>query len=147
MAIAPAKDKVDISQQQGISWKQRQELVMQVIRLALPVIATNLLQSLVDVIDVFMVGRLGPIAIAAVGMSSAIRMLMLVMLLSVAAGAMSLIAQAKGARDPQQMSTVTRQAITSGLLMSLALAVVGFTLARPLLTLVNSGGDPRAVDL
>lgn len=120
---------------------------MQVIRLALPVIATNLLQSLVDVIDVFMVGRLGPIAIAAVGMSSAIRMLMLVMLLSVAAGAMSLIAQAKGARDPQQMSTVTRQAITSGLLMSLALAVVGFTLARPLLTLVNSGGDPRAVDL
>ena len=68
----------------------------QVGRLALPVMLSNLLQSFVNVIDVFMVGRLGPIAIAAVGMSTAIRMLVLVLLLSVAAGAMSLIAQARG---------------------------------------------------
>jgi len=111
------------------------------------VILTNLLQSLVSAIDIFMVGRIGPIAIAAVGMSSAIRMLVLVMLLSVAAGAMSLIAQAKGARDPQRMSFVTRQAISSGVLLSLALAVAGLLLARPLLALVNSGGEPQAVKL
>jgi putative MATE family efflux protein len=123
------------------------ELVQQVWRLALPVILTNLLQSLVEVIDVFMVGRLGPIAIAAVGMSTAIRMLVLVMMISVAAGAMSLIAQAKGARDPQRMSFVTRQAISSGLLLSIVLTVAGYLLARPLLTLANSGGDPQAVEL
>ncbi len=122
-------------------------LVREVWRLALPVILTNLLQSLVDVIDVFMVGRLGPIAIAAVGMSSAIRMLVLVMLLSVAAGAMSLVAQAKGARDPERVSFVTRQAITSGVLLSLGLMVLGLGLARPLLALVNSGGEPQAVEL
>ena len=76
------------------AWYQRKDLLFQVWQLALPVIFTNLLQSLVDVIDVFMVGRLGPIAIAAAGMSTAIRFLVLVMLLSVAAGAMTLIAQA-----------------------------------------------------
>jgi putative MATE family efflux protein len=129
------------------AWQARRALVNQVWRLALPVILTNLLQSLVDVIDVFMVGRLGPIAIAAVGLSSAIRMLMLVMLLSVAAGAMSLVAQAKGARDPERMSFVTRQAISSGILLSLILTVAGLLLARPLLALANSGGEPEAVDL
>ncbi|MCB0188966.1 MAG: MATE family efflux transporter, partial [Caldilineaceae bacterium] len=122
-------------------------LMKQVWQLALPVIFTNLLQSLVDVIDVFMVGRLGPIAIAAVGLSSAIRMLVLVMLLSVAAGAMSLVAQAKGARDPARMSFVTRQAISSGVLLSVGLMGFGLLMARPLLALVNSGGEPEAVEL
>jgi len=119
--------------------------LQQVWQLALPVIFTNLLQSLVEVIDVFMVGRLGPIAIAAVGMSSAIRFLILVMMLSVAAGAMTMIAQAKGARDTERMSFVTRQAISSGILLSLVLTVAGYYLANPLLRLANSGGDPGAV--
>ena len=122
-------------------------LLKDVWRLALPVVLTNLLQSLVDVVDVFMVGRLGPIAIAAVGMSTAVRFLILVMVLSVSAGAMTLIAQAKGARDPEQMSFVTRQAISAGVLLSLILTVAGYSLARPLLNLANSGGDPEAVVL
>lgn len=130
-----------------ISWSQRRDLIRIVWKLALPVILTNLLQSLVNAIDVFMVGRLGPIAIAAVGMGSAIRMLVLVMLISVAAGAMSLIAQAKGARDPERMSFVTRQAISSGVLISVVLTVAGLFLARPLLAAVNSGGEPEAVEL
>ncbi|MCB0037004.1 MAG: hypothetical protein KDE51_23400, partial [Anaerolineales bacterium] len=105
------------------------ETIRSVWRLALPVILTNLLQTSVSVIDTFMVGRLGPIAIAAVGMGNVIRMLVLVLLLSVAAGAMSLIAQAKGARDPERMSFVTRQAISSGVLLSVALMAGGIALA------------------
>ena len=45
---------------ESIPWAQRKALLGEVWRLALPVILTNLLQSLVDVVDVFMVGRLGP---------------------------------------------------------------------------------------
>ena len=127
--------------------QENRALLQQVWRLALPVMLTNLLQTVVDVVDVFMVGRLGPVAIAAVGMSTVIRMLVLVMVLSVSAGAMSLIAQAKGARDPQRMSFVTRQAISSGVLLSIILTVGGLTLARPILLFANSGGEPEAVAL
>ena len=94
-----------------------------------------------------MVGRLGPISIAAVGMGTAIRFLVMTMMLSVSTGAMSLMAQAKGARDPERMSFVTRQAISSGVLLSLVLMVAGYALAHPLMSLVNSGGDPEAVVL
>ena len=122
-------------------------LLKQVWRLAWPVLLTNLLQSLVNVVDVYMVGRLGPIPIAAVGMGTAIRFLVMTMMLSVSTGAMSLMAQAKGARDPERMSYVTRQSISSGVMLSLVLMVAGFALAEPLMSLVNSGGDPEAVVL
>ena len=127
--------------------QSRQAMMSRMMRLALPVILTNLLQSLVAVVDTFMVGRLGPLQIAAVGMSNAIRLLVLVLLLSVTGGAMSLISQAKGARDPDRMSHVTRQSITSGILLSLVMGVGGYFISRPLLTLVNSGGEMAAVDL
>lgn len=127
--------------------RENWSLIKQIWKLALPVMLTNLLQSLLSVIDIFMVGRLGPIPIAAAGMSNTIRMLVLVLMLSVAAGAMSLVAQAKGARDPQRMSDVTRQAISSGLILAIVLGIGGILLANPLLTLANSGGDPEAVEL
>ncbi|MEM7033790.1 MAG: MATE family efflux transporter [Chloroflexota bacterium] len=126
---------------------ETRSLLQRVWRLALPVLLTNLLQSFVSVVDVYMVGRLGPIAIAAIGMSTAIQFLVLVMVLSVSAGAMSLIAQAKGARDSARMSFVTRQAITSGVMLALVLTAIGYFSAEPLLTLINSGGDPEAVIL
>lgn len=127
--------------------RENGSFIKQIWKLALPVMLTNLLQSLLSVIDIFMVGRLGPIPIAAAGMSNTIRMLVLVLMLSVAAGAMSLVAQAKGARDPQRMSDVTRQAISSGLILAIILGIGGILLANPLLTLANSGGDPEAVEL
>lgn len=145
--MAVASTQSSLAQPQAMTWHDRMAIMQQVWRLAVPVILTNFLQSLVEVIDVFMVGRLGPIAIAAVGMSGAIRFLVLVMMLSVAAGGMTMIAQAKGARDPQQMSFVTRQSISSGVLISLVLTLVGYFLARPLLSLANSGGEPEAVVL
>lgn len=127
--------------------RENWSLIKQIWMLALPVILTNLLQSLLSVIDIFMVGRLGPISIAAAGMSNAIRMLVLILMLSVAAGAMSLVAQAKGARDPQRMSHVARQALSSGMIIAVVLGMAGIFLAKPLLTMANSGGDPEAVTL
>lgn len=123
------------------------QLLLKVVRLAWPVFFTNLLQSLVSVVDTFMVGRLSPIAIAAVGMSNAVRFLVVVMILSVAAGAMSLMAQATGAKDPMRMSNIARQAITSGIMFAIGLTAIGIVVARPLLTLINSGGDPAAVEM
>ena len=60
---------------------------------------------------------------------------------------MTLVAQAKGARDPERMSFVTRQAISSGFLLSIVLTVAGLLLAQPLLQIANSGGNPEAVTL
>ena len=102
------------------------ELLKYIWRLSIPVLLTNLLLTSVTVIDTYMVGRLGPLAIAAVGMGNTLRLMLLIAVLSVSGGAMSLIAQAKGARDETRMSLVTRQGIVSGLLLSIFLAALGY---------------------
>ena len=116
-------------------------------RLAFPVILANLMQSFVNIVDVFMAGRLGPIEIAAVGMGNTVRMLVLVAVLSVTAGSMALAAQAKGARDPTRLSFVTRQSLSLTVLLALVLSIIGWFAAEPLLGFLNSDGDPRAVAL
>jgi len=76
---------------------------------------SNLLQTVIAAIDMIMIGQLGSIQIAAVGLANTLRLFILITLLSVAGGAISMIAQAKGSRDKQQMSLVTRQSIVSGI--------------------------------
>lgn len=122
-------------------------LLRKVFNLGLPVMLTNLLQSLVVVVDTYMVGRLGELEVAAAGMSNIIRLLFLVMVLSVGAGSMSLIAQAKGARDPKRMSFVARQSISAGWLLSFVLLAAGLLFGEPILRFANGGGDPRAIEL
>ena len=61
MVSASKTDQVAQAPASGV-WGQRKALVGEVWRLALPVIFTNLLQSMVNVVDVFMVGRLVPFA-------------------------------------------------------------------------------------
>ena len=122
-------------------------LLGQVWRLAFPVILSNLLISLVNVVDIFMAGRLGPVEIAAVGMASSVLLLVFIGILSVTAGAMALAAQAHGSGDAARVSHVARQSISLTVLLALALSVVGYVQAEPLLRLLGRGGDPRAVVL
>ncbi|NRB53432.1 MAG: MATE family efflux transporter [Saprospiraceae bacterium] len=123
------------------------ELLKYIWRLSIPVLLTNLLQTSVTVIDTYMVGRLGPLAIAAVGMGNTLRLMLLIAVLSVSGGAMSLIAQAKGARDETRMSLVTRQGIVSGLLLSIFLAGLGFAVAPWLLSAMENGGQEGVIEL
>ena len=116
-------------------------------RLSLPVIFTNLLLTMPNIADVLMVGRLGPIEIAAVGIGNSVRLLVLVVILSVATGAMSLTAQAKGARDPKRLSFVVRQTLSLLTLGSLVMGVLGWLSSEPMLRFLNSGGDPQVVVL
>lgn len=115
-------------------------------KLALPVILANSLQSLTNVTNVFFAGRLGPVEIAAIGMSNSINMLVLVAFMSITAASMALAAQAKGARDEGELSRVAHQSISLGVIMWIVLGGLGVLMARPLLMFLNSGGDPLAVE-
>lgn len=121
-------------------------LLKKIWKLSWPAILTNVMQTSITIIDTYMIGQLGPTDIAAVGMSNTIRLLVLISMLSVTGGAMSLMAQAKGGRDPKRMSLVTRQSIVSALILSVGIAAIGIILTRPLLILM-SGEDGEVVAL
>jgi putative MATE family efflux protein len=107
----------------------------------------NLLQTSVLVADTLMIGRLGPVSIAAVGLSNSLRFFIFIAVVAVSGGAISLIAQARGSRDPLRMSRVAKQSILTGLMLSVVMMLVGFISAKPLLHLMNNGGMVEAEQL
>lgn len=122
-------------------------IFLKIIKLAFPVMLANLLQTTILIADTFMIGRLGPVSIAAVGLSNSIRFFIFIAVVAVSGGAISLIAQAKGSRDPRRMSKVAKQAILAGLMLAFGLMVVGIMSAKPLLSLMNNGGIIEAEQL
>jgi putative MATE family efflux protein len=117
-----------------------------VVVLALPVVFANLLQTMVNIVDVFMAGRLGPLAVAAVGMSNSVRLLILVAVMAVTSGAMALAAQARGARNPEALQDVTRQTLLIGLVLTALITVVGVVIAEPALVFLNADGPSSVVE-
>ncbi len=125
----------------------RRAIAKAVITLSIPVIFTNLLQSLVAIVDVYIAGRLGSIELAAVGMSNSVRFLMFFSVMAVTAGEMALAAQAYGSGDKKRLQHVGEQAIILTLLVAIVIMVIGFTASAPLLNFMNGNGEKEVVVL
>lgn len=69
------------------------------ITIALPIILQNLMQSLVNMLDTIMVGQLGSVAIAAVGLGNQIFFLLNMILFGISSGAAIFVAQYWGKKD------------------------------------------------
>lgn len=95
-----------------------------VIGLAWPVIAQNLLETLVGVVDTILVARLGAAAIAGVGTALQVVFFLISILSAVTVGASIMVAHAIGARDKLGAQRLAKQAIVWGLLGSLPLTVL-----------------------
>jgi putative MATE family efflux protein len=90
-----------------------------------PVIVERILQMMVGVADIAMVGRIGPYAIAAVGLSNQLSDLALALFDAIRVGTTALVARLIGAKDPEEAARVARQSI----LMSGVIAAVWVTVA------------------
>ena len=85
-----------------MQWHFDAKLLKTVWSLAWPTVTYSVLQSVVGLVDVLMVGKLGKEAIAAVGFSQQFMMLMMIGALAVTTGTTTLVAQFVGARQREQ---------------------------------------------
>lgn len=125
----------------------RTDIAKAVIKLSIPVIFTNLLQSLVAIVDVYIAGRLGSIELAAVGMSNTVRFLLFFSVMAVTAGEMALAAQAYGSGDKKRLQHVGEQSVILTLLVAFAIMSIGFLAVEPLLNFMNGSGEAEVVVL
>ena len=94
------------------------------VTIALPIILQNLMQSLVNMLDTIMVGQLGAVAIAAVGLGNQIFFMLNMVLFGISSGAAIFVAQYWGKKDIGGLRK------TVGLALTLATAVAAlFTAA------------------
>ena len=124
--------------------QERSELTRVIWALAWPVILTFLLESLVGLIDMFMVGRLGATAVAAVGVGAQILSSVSVAMTAVGTGTLALVARHVGAREHRDAQRVLGQSIVAAFGLSVVAVVPVIVFARQAVGLF--GVDAAVVD-
>jgi putative MATE family efflux protein len=110
-------------------------------QLAWPAVLTMMLQFTNSVVDMLFVGRLGPAALAAVGMGGQVVMILMAASMAVTSGATPIVARCVGAGERSQAAEAAKQAV---MLAALLAAIVGlplWLLRRPVLLAMGAAPD------
>jgi putative MATE family efflux protein len=110
------------------------------VRLAWPLVAGNLLQTVYNLADMFWVGRVDSEAVAAVSLMFPTAWLFISTAMGVTAAAVALVSQHVGAGDERQAERVTAQTVLLALAVSVVLAAAGYAGRHPLLAVIGAEG-------
>jgi len=110
--------------------------------LAVPMILEMSMESVFGIVDVFFVGRLGPDAVASVGLTESFLTIIYSVAIGLSMATTALVARRIGEKDPEDAARTAVQSIFVGVAASLPVAVVGAVWARELLELM---GAPASV--
>ena len=113
-----------------------------VLKFALPLMLSGVLQLLFNAADIIVVGRFaGSQSLAAVGSTSALINLLINIFIGLSVGANVVVAKAYGARNQRDISRAVHTALTLSIISGLILIVVGVASARVLLELMGTPDD------
>ncbi len=125
-------------------WITRGSIPGALVRLALPMTATMLCQTLFSIVDMIFVGRLGAAAIAGVGASGVIMGVIHMLAVGVTTGCTAMVARAIGAGDRAGGERAAAQGLVMGLALSALVAGLGVPLAGTLLRAM--GTEPEVIE-
>ena len=114
-----------------------------IILLAIPMVLEMVLESLFAVVDVFWVGRLGPDAVATVGLTESLLSLVFALGLGLSLSTTAMVARRIGEKDPEGAAVAGVQAIILGIATSLLVGIPCLIYAPELLRLM--GASPEIV--
>ncbi len=118
------------------------QMRLRILGMAWPVVSRMFLQSVVGMVDIMMVGRIGPSAIAAVSIGNRLMFILIGALQALAVGSTALVAQYIGAGRKQDADRVIWQALLGAFLLAVVLCSAGFAAApwaiRQMLSLMET---------
>src|SRR5205814_10523 len=117
------------------------------IRLSVPIVLANILQTGYQITDTFWVGRLSAEAVAAVSLSFPINFLLIAIGGGLPIAGSVLISQYKGRGDEEAMNHVAAQTLIMVLVVSLVLSTSGYFLSESIMRFMGAAPDvlPDAV--
>jgi putative MATE family efflux protein len=112
-----------------------------VILLAIPMILELSLESVFAVVDMFFVSKLGPNAIATVGLTESVLTIIYSIAIGVSTGATAIVARRVGEKNPAAAATAGAQSLVFSILLSLIIAAAGAYGAEEILTFMGASPD------
>lgn len=112
-----------------------------VLLLSVPMVLEMSMESLFGILDAWWVGRLGPAAVAAVGVTESLLTVVFALAMGLSLSATAMVARRIGEKDTEAAALAV-QAIALGVLAAVPTGLAGFVWSRELLALM---GTPAAV--
>ncbi|NMA94643.1 MAG: MATE family efflux transporter [Clostridiales bacterium] len=109
-----------------------------IVGIAWPSFVELTLTQLASMVDMMMVGGLGPWAITAVGLTTQPKFLMMTMFMAMNVGATALVARYKGANDRERANTILNQAMLLTFVLSVISSVVGYIYSEPMIRFMGA---------
>ena len=119
------------------------EIRSSVIKLAGPAIVEMFLTTLVSFVDTAMVGSLGAVAIAAVGVSNSPMWLLNGIFAALGVGSTALVARSIGAKDLETANKAAQQSLLAGIVLALIVTVLTLIFGQWIPTLM--GAEPHVI--
>ena len=116
-----------------------------IVLLAIPMVLEMAMESIFAVVDVFWVSRLGPDAVATVGLTESMLTLVYTAAMGLSIGVAAVVARRIGEKRPDAAAVAAVQGIALGLGVAALVAVLGITLAPRLLTAM--GASPAVIGI
>jgi len=114
-----------------------------VVLLAIPMILELSLESVFAIVDMFFVSKLGPDAIATVGLTESFVTIIYSIAIGLSAAATAIVARRIGEKKPEEAAHAGAQSLIVALLVSVVLSIAGVTFASDILKFM--GGSDEVV--
>jgi putative MATE family efflux protein len=114
------------------------------VMLSVPMVLEMAMESLFAVVDVFFVSRVSADAVATVGVTESMLTIVYTVALGLGIGATAVVARRIGEKDDEGAAQAAAQSIALGLIVSVAVGVVGCAYAEPLMRAM--GATPSMIE-
>ena len=112
-----------------------------ILLLAIPMVLEMVLESVFAVVDVFWVSRLGPDAVATVGITESMLALLYAVAIGLSMAATATVARRTGEKNPEGASAAAVQAIALGISIAVPVGIAGALLAPKLLAVMGANAS------
>lgn len=116
-----------------------------ILLLAIPMVLEMAMESVFAVCDVWFVSRLGPEAVATVGLTESVLTLVYAVAIGIAMSTTALVARRTGEKDARGANVAAGQAVTLGLVLAVLLGIPGAIFGPDVLRLM--GASERTVEV
>jgi putative MATE family efflux protein len=113
--------------------------------LSVPMILEMIMESLFAVVDIFFVGRLGDDAVATVGLTEAVIIIVYSVGVGISMAATAMVARRFGEKNFKEAGSAAFQLLIFGGSISIIIAVLGFLFARNILELMGASEEVLAI--
>jgi MATE family, multidrug efflux pump len=115
-------------------------LVRGLLSLSLPILVSNLFQGVLEIVDLYFVGRLGTDAIAGVALATSIIAFLVTVLIGIATATAAFISRAYGAGEYPEIGRLLFHALVLGAGFSLVLMAIGVFFSQQVMFLLGAEG-------